>query len=175
MPTARSGHAVGGFGGRLLAIGGEGNPDTATGVFSEVEAFDADLEAWTRLDPMTVPRHGIGVGIVGTAMFVPGGAVLAGYGATGQSDFFEVREDLLLPQYVAGGGYSTEIVITNPSTARTAQVSVSLSDLTGRPLETSTLVIAPLASARFTGTQSSSSTSLIIGTAGIHSHVRLIR
>ncbi len=173
MPTARSGHAVGGFGRQLIAIGGEGNPMTATGVFSDVEAFDADLEAWTSLEPMTVPRHGIGIGVIGNTLFVPGGAVLAGYGATGQSDFFEVREDVLLPQYVAGGGYSTEIVITNPSAARTAQISVSVSDISGRPLETSSLAIAPLASASFTGTQSSSSPSLLIGTARIHANARV--
>src|SRR5207247_10984110 len=91
------------------------NPRTSTGVFYEVEAYNADLEDWTSLEPMVVPRHGIGVGAIGNAMSIPGGAVFEGYGATGQSDFLEVREDLLLPQYVAGGGYSTEIVMTNPS------------------------------------------------------------
>src|SRR3989442_9375184 len=125
MPTARSGHAVGAYRQSLIAIGGEGNPGTSTGVFSEVEAYNADLEDWTSLEPMVVPRHGIGIGAIGNAMFIPGGAVFEGYGATGQSDFFEVREDLLLPQYVAGGGYSTEIVMTNPSATRTAQVYVS--------------------------------------------------
>jgi len=173
MPTARSGHAVGAYRQRLIAIGGEGNPRTSTGVFSEVEAYNADLEDWTSLEPMVVPRHGIGVGAIGNAMFIPGGAVFEGYGATGQSDFFEVREDLLLPQYVAGGGYSTEIVMTNPSATRTAQVSISLTDLNGRPLETSSLEIPPVASARFVGMQSLSSASLIIGTARINANARL--
>ena len=122
---------------------------------------------------MVVPRHGIGIGAIGNAMFIPGGAVFEGYGATGQSDFFEVREDLLLPQYVAGGGYSTEIVMTNPSATRTAQVSVSLTDLNARPLETSSLEIPPLASAHFVGMQSPSSASLIIGTARINANARL--
>src|SRR5213594_86292 len=173
MPTARSGHAVGAYRQSLIAIGGEGNPRTSTGVFSEVEAYNADLEDWTSLEPMVVPRHGIGVGAIGNAMFIPGGAVFEGYGATGQSDFFEVREDLLLPQYVAGGGYSTEIVMTNPSATRTAQVYVSLTDLNGRPLETSSLEIPPLASARFVGMQSPSSASLVIGTARINANARL--
>ena len=173
MPTARSGHAVGAYRQSLIAIGGEGNPGTSTGVFSEVEAYNADLEDWTSLEPMVVPRHGIGIGAIGNAMFIPGGAVFEGYGATGQSDFFEVREDLLLPQYVAGGGYSTEIVMTNPSATRTAQVYVSLTDLNGRPLETSSLEIPPLASARFVGMQSPSSASLVIGTARINANARL--
>ena len=173
MPTPRSGHAVGGVGGSLIAFGGEGNPNAPTGIFPQVEAYNADLEEWTSLDPMPVPRHGIGIGIIGNAMFLPGGAVFAGYGATAQGDFFEVREDLLLPQYVAGRGYSTEIVVTNPSGARTADVTISLTDFNGRPLETSALTVPPLASARFTGMQSASSTSLTIGTARISANVRL--
>src|SRR5437870_1541673 len=173
MPTARSGHAVGAYRQSLIAIGGEGNPGTSTGVFSEVEAYNAALEDWTSLEPMVVPRHGIGIGAIGNAMVIPRGAVFEGYGATGQSDFFEVREDLLLPQYVAGGGYSTEIVMTNPSATRTAQVHVSLTDLNGRPLETSSLEIPPLASARFVGMQSPSSASLVIGTARINANARL--
>src|SRR3989442_1086382 len=100
MPTARSGHAVGAVGTSLIAFGGEGNPNAPTGVFPQVEAYSAELEEWASLDPMPVPRHGIGIGIIGNAMFMPGGAVFEGYGATAQSDFFEVREDLLLPQYV---------------------------------------------------------------------------
>jgi len=74
---------------------------------------------------------------------------------------------------VAGGGYSTEIVMTNPSATRTAQVYVSLTDLNGRPLETSSLEIPPLASARFVGMQSPSSASLVIGTARINANARL--
>ena len=172
MPTARSGHAVGTVGASLIAFGGEGNPNASNGIFPQVEAYNAEFEEWTRLEPMAVPRHGIGIGVVGNAMFVPGGAVFEGYGATGQSDFFEVREDILLPQFVAGGGYSTEIVITNSSAARTADVTVSVTDFSGRPLETASLSVAPLASARFSGMESASS-SLRVGTARIHSNVRL--
>jgi N-acetylneuraminic acid mutarotase len=173
MPTPRSGHAVGGVGGSLIAFGGEGNPNAPTGIFPQVEEYNADLEEWTSLDVMPVPRHGIGVGIVGNAMFLPGGAVFEGYGATAQSDFFEVNEDVLLPQYVGGRGYSTEIVVTNPSSTRTAHVTISLTDFNGRPLETSALTIPPLASERFTGMQSASSASLTIGTARIRANVRL--
>src|SRR3989442_618822 len=173
MPTARSGHAVGAVGTSLIAFGGEGNPNAPTGVFPQVEAYSAELEEWASLDPMPVPRHGIGIGIIGNAMFMPGGAVVEGYGATAQSDFFEVREDLLLPQYVAGRGYSTEIVVTNPSGTRTADVTISLTDVNGSPLETSSLAVPPLASARFTGMQSASSPSLTIGTARIRANVRL--
>jgi hypothetical protein len=173
MPTPRSGHALGGVGASLIAFGGEGNPNAPTGIFPQVEAYNADLEEWSSLDPMPVPRHGIGVGIIGNAMYLAGGAVFEGYGATAQSDFFEIREDLLLPQYVAGRGYSTEIVVTNPSSTRTAEVTISLTDFNGRPLETSTLAVPPLASARFTGMQSAASTSLTIGTARIRANIRL--
>ncbi len=173
MPTPRSGHGVGSVGGMLIAFGGEGNPNTPTGLFSDVEAYNEDLEEWARLDPMPIPRHGIGIGVVGNAMFVPGGAVLEGYGATAQSDFFEVREDVLLPQYVVGRGYSTEIVMTNPSAARNTDVTVTLTDLNGRSIEISSLSIPPLASARFTGMQSASSASLTIGTARVRASGRV--
>ena len=63
--------------------------------------------------------------------------------------------------------------MTNPSATRTAQVSISLTDLNGRPLETSSLEIPPVASARFVGMQSLSSASLIIGTARINANARL--
>jgi hypothetical protein len=173
MPTPRSGHAIGAVGTSLIAFGGEGNPNAPTGIFPQVEAYSAELEEWVSLDPMAVPRHGIGIGVIGNAMFIPGGAVFEGYGATAQSDFFEVREDLLLPQYVAGRGYSTEIVVTNPSETRTAGVTISLTDFNGRPLETSALSVPPLASRRFTGMQSDSATSLTIGTARIRANIRL--
>src|SRR5207247_10416841 len=62
--------------------------------------------------------------------------------------------------------------MTNPSATRTAQVYVSLTDLNGHPLETSSLEIPPLASARFVGMQSPSSPSLVIGTASINANAR---
>ena len=187
MRTGRSGIAVGGVGASLFAMGGEGNPNVSTGIFPQVEAYNADLEEWTSLEPMAAPRHGIGAGIIGNQLFVPGGSPIEGFGTTAQSDFFEVREDLLLPQFVAGGGYSMEIVITNPSSTRTAEVSVSLRDFRGDQLETSLYVsgtpnavrstltfnVPPLTAARILGSEATVSAALKIGTARIQANARL--
>ena len=50
--------------GRIVVLGGEGNLDAPTGVFAEVEAFDAAADSWQALDPMTTPRHGTGAAAI---------------------------------------------------------------------------------------------------------------
>ncbi len=74
MPTARGGTACGVVEGRLIVVGGEGNAATATGVFAEVEAFDAAADRWTALAPMPTPRHGLAAAVAGGRLHVPGGA-----------------------------------------------------------------------------------------------------
>jgi N-acetylneuraminic acid mutarotase len=74
MPTARGGTACGVSAGRLIVVGGEGNPATATGVFAEVEAFDAAADRWTALAPMPTPRHGLAAAVIDGRLHVPGGA-----------------------------------------------------------------------------------------------------
>jgi N-acetylneuraminic acid mutarotase len=136
MPTARSGHAVTSLDNLVFAFGGEGNPASATGTFSEVEVYNPDLDSWTRLEPMALPRHGIGAGIVGNRIVVPGGATREGVGTTAQADVFTVNHEVLIPQFVVGGGYSTSIIINNPDASRTADVTLSLTSVSGTPLET---------------------------------------
>lgn len=82
LPTGRSGHGVAVLGGCLYAFGGEGNGQELTGVFAEVEVFNAVIAAWTSLAPMPTPRHGMGAAAVGKRIFLPGGATVAGFGAT---------------------------------------------------------------------------------------------
>ncbi|HWO22254.1 MAG TPA: kelch repeat-containing protein [Kofleriaceae bacterium] len=81
MPTARGGTACGVIGDRILVVGGEGNPGTPTGVFSEVEAYDAAADRWQALAPMVTPRHGMGAAVWGGALYVPGGATRELFGA----------------------------------------------------------------------------------------------
>jgi N-acetylneuraminic acid mutarotase len=131
MPTGRSGHAVASLNNSVYAFGGEGNDASAVGTFAQSESYDADLDSWTSLPPMATPRHGIGAGVVGNRIFLPAGAVVAGLGATASSDFFAVQQELLIPQFVAGGGYSTSIVVTNPDSSRTATVTVSVDGVEG--------------------------------------------
>src|SRR4030095_129708 len=103
MPTARSGHAITSLDNLVFAFGGEGNSASQAGTFSEVEVYNPDLDSWTRLQPMPLPRHGIGAGVVSNRLFVPGGATLEGFGATAQADVFTVNEEVLIPQFVVGG------------------------------------------------------------------------
>jgi hypothetical protein len=120
----------------VFAFGGEGNSASQAGTFSEVEVYNPDLDSWTRLQPMPLPRHGIGAGVIGNRLFVPGGATLEGFGATAQADVFTVNEEVLIPQFVVGGGYSTSIIVNNPDASRTADVTLSLTSVSGGPLET---------------------------------------
>lgn len=82
MPTGRGGTACGVIADRLIVVGGEGNPAVASGVFPEVEAYDAAANTWATLPPMPTPRHGMGAAVIGGALYVPGGATQQGFGAT---------------------------------------------------------------------------------------------
>lgn len=82
MPTSRAGSAITLSGGRIVVIGGEGNPATATGVFPEAEAYTIATNTWSALPPMPTPRHGTGAAAIDSAIYVPGGGTRAGFGAT---------------------------------------------------------------------------------------------
>ena len=72
-------------------MGGEVNSDNPpTGVFPQVELYDPAANRWTALDPMPVPRHGIGAVTVGDLIYVPGGALRAGFAATDHSDALRI-------------------------------------------------------------------------------------
>lgn len=67
--------------GRIVVLGGEGNLAAATGVFEEVEAYDAIGDVWQTLPAMTKPRHGTGAAVVEGVIFMPGGASKQAFGA----------------------------------------------------------------------------------------------
>jgi len=135
MPTPRSGIAVAAVGSYVYVLGGEGNPNSPIGIFEENEAYDIDGDQWTTQQPMPLARHGIGAGVIGNRIYVPAGGPVAGYSVTAQSDFFEVDQDLVLPQFVVGGGYRTEIVVSNPA-SRATEVEIALTDIGGSALNT---------------------------------------
>jgi hypothetical protein len=185
MPTGRSGIAAATVDNFVFVFGGEGNPASPNGTFPDHEAYDPDMDSWIRLQPMPLPRHGIGAAVVGNRIFIPGGSPIEGFGTTAHSDFFAVNEELLLPQFVVGGPYSTSIVIINPDPARAADVTVSLTGLNGGPLETNlnqapggvpssgiTLTIPPLASRSVNGSEPTAG-ALKVGTARLHSNARV--
>ncbi len=88
MPTPRGGTACGVIGDRIIVVGGEGNPATASRVFSEVEAFTPATNTWATLTPMASPRHGMGAAVVGGSLYVPGGANVQAFGAVATHDRF---------------------------------------------------------------------------------------
>ena len=88
MPTSRAGAGAAVLDGRLYVFGGEGNRADATGVFSETESYDPAEDRWTAHPPMRTPRHGTGAAAVGGAIYVPGGADVAGFGAVAVTEAF---------------------------------------------------------------------------------------
>lgn len=89
LPTGRSGHAVAEVDGCVYAFGGEGNRADPAGMFDEVERLDPLREVWEALAPMPVPRHGMGAVSVDGRVWMPGGGVVAGLGATDHVDVFD--------------------------------------------------------------------------------------
>ncbi|KAL8284497.1 hypothetical protein RB597_001960 [Gaeumannomyces tritici] len=90
MPTARGGVAAAAVGSKIYTFGGEGNPANGTaGVFSETEAYDVRADAWQRLAPMEVPRHGSwAVSMPNGGVYVPGGGIRQGGAAVDTFDVF---------------------------------------------------------------------------------------
>jgi N-acetylneuraminic acid mutarotase len=88
MPTGRSGHAVAALDGCVYALGGEGNRARGDGMFDEVERYVVAAGQWEALEPMPLPRHGMGAVPVGDRLLVPAGATVAGFGAVAAADAF---------------------------------------------------------------------------------------
>jgi N-acetylneuraminic acid mutarotase len=179
LPTGRSGIAVAALGRYVYAFGGEGNSASPLGTFAENEAYDVDAGAWIKLASMPLPRHGIGAGVVGNRIYIPAGSPIAGFGTTEQSDFFEVAQDILVPQFAVGAGYRSEIVISNPA-SRSVSVNISLFDFNGAPLVSTidgasrselSLSVPPLASRTIPAVDTSGT--LRVGTARIRSNARI--
>jgi N-acetylneuraminic acid mutarotase len=98
MPTGRSGIAGGVVAGCLYVFGGEGNPADPNGVFHEVEVYEPATDAWTRLPPMQTARHGIYAAVFGNAIYLPGGAIQQGFGATAVNDAYVFDPPPLTPR-----------------------------------------------------------------------------
>jgi N-acetylneuraminic acid mutarotase len=86
--TARGGCAAAELSGRLVVMGGEGNDSDPNGIFRQTEAYDPATDRWMTLSPMRTGRHGIGAAVVNGAIYVPGGATRAGFGAVADQEVF---------------------------------------------------------------------------------------
>jgi len=91
MPTARGGLVAAAVGSRIYTFGGEGNvKEGSRGVFDQVEVYDSEGDRWlTELEGvMRVPRHGTSAVSVDGRVYIPGGGVVEGVGATSGFDVF---------------------------------------------------------------------------------------
>ncbi len=88
IPTARGGCAGAELSGRLVVLGGEGNDADPAGIFHQTESYDPGTDRWRTDTPMRTGRHGIGAAVVGTRLYVPGGATREGYGAAAVNESF---------------------------------------------------------------------------------------
>lgn len=91
IPTPRGGCAGAVYGNRLFVFGGEGNADSAQGVFGNVEAYDPASDSWEEFPPLMVPRHGFQAAVLDGRVYLPGGANRQGGGAFNASSvlYFE--------------------------------------------------------------------------------------
>jgi N-acetylneuraminic acid mutarotase len=74
MPTGRSGIAGAVVKGCLYVFGGEGNQLHPRGVYPQNEVYDPRTNTWETMPAMPTPRHGIGAGVLGNKIYIPGGA-----------------------------------------------------------------------------------------------------
>ena len=92
LPTPRAGIAVAAVNEKLFVFGGETfDPNGGGGeVHGEVEVFSPATNSWRSLSPMPTPRHGIWASVIGNQIFLPGGGIVAGFGATSVNEVFIV-------------------------------------------------------------------------------------
>jgi N-acetylneuraminic acid mutarotase len=93
MPTARGGLSTAALSTKIYAFGGEGNRVLGTnGVFNQTEVYDTETDTWARLSPMAVPRHGTSAAAITyegvSGIYIPGGGIVQGVGATDRFDKF---------------------------------------------------------------------------------------
>jgi len=74
--------------GRFYVFGGEGNAARASGVFPDIDAYDPTTNTWQKLAPMFVPRHGYGAATLDGRIYLAGGAIMQGAGASQQNSVF---------------------------------------------------------------------------------------
>lgn len=88
MPTARGGLGAGVVGDKIYTFGGEGDPNTPTQVYPQVEAYDTLHNVWTKLPDMPLPRHGTFAASIDNGIYIPGGGVTISAAATDHFDVF---------------------------------------------------------------------------------------
>lgn len=74
MPLGQGGNAAAAVDGKLYVFGGEFFGSNGSGVFKEAWVYDPAVDSWVPVEPMPVPRHGLGAVAIGSEIYVIGGA-----------------------------------------------------------------------------------------------------
>ncbi|KAF1988983.1 galactose oxidase [Aulographum hederae CBS 113979] len=90
MPTGRGGCGSATFGDVIFTFGGEGDPETASGVWPQTEGYDVVRNRWMKFKDMDVPRHGTGAVAVGKRIYISGGGLTIGGDPSNYSSYFSV-------------------------------------------------------------------------------------
>jgi len=91
MPSARSGGGWGTLGGKIYVAGGEVATPELVGAFRAVEVYDAAANAWTKLPPMPMPRHGVAGAILGNRFHLVSGMITSAAAGAGQDPKMEIH------------------------------------------------------------------------------------
>lgn len=78
MPTGRGGCASATIGCMMFTAGGEGDPNTSTHVWPQMQAYDAVRNTWTNYTNMATPVHGTAAVAYKGKVIIPGGAIEIG-------------------------------------------------------------------------------------------------
>jgi N-acetylneuraminic acid mutarotase len=91
MPTARSGGGWGTLGGKIYVAGGEVATPDLVGAFRAVEVYEPATNAWTKLPPMPMPRHGVAGAILGNRFHLVSGMITSAAAGAGQDPKMEIH------------------------------------------------------------------------------------
>jgi hypothetical protein len=87
LPRGRGGLAAATLLDRILVFGGE----APFRIFEATEMYEPAGNRWIAMAPMPTPRHGIFAAVIGSRVYLPGGATSPGFAATRVSDVFDVQ------------------------------------------------------------------------------------
>ena len=73
----------------IYVAGGSG------GVGNEAEVYVPATDSWRQLAPMQTPRHGIFAAVTGNVIYIPGGGIQQGFGATDVNEAYVVADECL--------------------------------------------------------------------------------
>jgi N-acetylneuraminic acid mutarotase len=101
MPSSRSAIGVTPLDGtRLIALGGDGNPDRPQLTFPNAEVYDARADLWTRVSDLLSPAQGLGAATLNGRVFAAGGSLMQGPGASVVLQIFDPALESRLPAAV---------------------------------------------------------------------------